>query len=122
MKQTKIILGIIIVLICIPVFFVSEEASTKAIVAAIISIPFAVKEFFEIKKRKKYEETVGKYEVADIESVSDDIRGSCLYYACEKGDEELRRYLKELVNSDAITLEQGGKLFYEYAQKQSSRF
>ena len=122
MKSIKFIIGIIIVLICLPVFFLSEEAHTKAIVALIISIPFALKELFEIRKQKKYEEDTEEYQIADIENVSDDIRGSCLYYACEKGDDELRRYLKGLVNSNVITCEQGGKLFYEYAQKQNSRF
>ena len=89
MKPIKITIGIILVLICLPVFFFSEEASTKAIVALIISIPFALSELHATIKRQKYEKTVEKYETADTENVSDDIRGSCLYYACEKGDAEL---------------------------------
>ena len=119
MKPIKIIIVLIGLLGC---FFFFEEAVVKAIATLIITVPIVLSEWYKGIKQKEYEEDAEEYQKADIENVSDDIRGSCLYYACEKGDDELRRYLKGLVNSNVITLEQGGKLFYEYAQKQNSRF
>ena len=119
MKPIKIIIVLIGILGCI---FFFEEAVVKTIATLIITVPLALSEWHKARKLKEYEEEAEEYQIADIENISDDIRGSCLYYACEKGDEELRRYLKGLVNSNVLTCEQGGKLFYEYAQKQSSRF
>ena len=99
-----------------------DEAIIAGLATLFLSVPLGIINCYRNSKQRKHDNDVSQYADADVEYVGEEIRGSCLYYAVEKGDDALREYLKELIAARQITLEQGGKLFYEYARNVNSRF
>lgn len=99
-----------------------DKVITAFFCSLIAGIVIFFKTLYRTRKDKAYNEAISQYQDEDTDNICDDIRGACLFYASEKGDQNLRAYLLDLVKKGDITREQAGKLFYEYAKNQDSRF